>query len=66
MTSPAAGTTLNASPERKIVGTDVSASSPLGSCVAAVREARGSGERLVLLRPRELESLAEPRGGLTG
>jgi len=31
--------------------------------VAAVREARGSGELLVLLRPRELESLAEPAAG---
>ena len=36
MTSPAAGTTLNASPERMIVGTDVSASSPPGRGVAAI------------------------------
>jgi phosphohistidine phosphatase len=28
--------------------------------IAAVREERGGGELLVLLRPRELESLAEP------
>ena len=29
--------------------------------LAAVREERGSGELLVLLRPRELESLAPTR-----